>query len=506
MGRRTRSILLIALACVGCRHEPAFVPDTAFAHARAEFEQGELAAAAADAEKGLQVLDGIDANGAWRFRALQAEVFIWQGRGRDALALLAPEPIGPVSDQIKAQRLCLMGQAANNLPKLQDDAVRYVGAAADLVATRAPQFAGEVALTQGTLRWTRQDLDGADGHFRRALDIAQTLHKPFLEASARGSLGLVRMQRHQYADAVDWFQSAAAVATSIQARASAEKSTGNLGWAYLSMGELDRAQDLFTEAEAQARRYGLLRDQQIWLSSLGGLQMSRRDYESAEANFRQALSIARKLENKTQVAQNLTSLATALLRRDQVDEADRTNAEALVLKREAKARDSELYSLVTQADIAIHRTDPTQAIQLLGEVIRDAKTNLRLSAEAQAKLATVHAGQGDPARANQEYREAIVTIEQARDVLGREEFKLPFATNAKPIYDAYVGFLMDRGNEASACAIADLSRAQTLTQGLGVRPPFSTGDFVTADRGCSKPSRGVVLAYGWRRSAAISGC
>jgi CHAT domain-containing protein len=111
------------------------------------------------------------------------------------------------------------------------------------------------------------------------------------------------------------------------------------------------------------------------------------------------------------------------------------------------------------------------------------------------QLAKLHAAQGDATRANEESREAILTIEQGRDVLGREEQKLPYSTNTKPIYDAYVGFLMDRGEVAVACAVADLSRAQTLTQGLGVRPPFSLADFQTAERGCARPARGVVLAY-----------
>jgi CHAT domain-containing protein/tetratricopeptide (TPR) repeat protein len=498
-GRRTRSAALLVgvlftLAGVDCAREAPFSADIAFRDARAKFQQADLAGAFAEADFGMRELEHVDPPGAWRFRVLKAEVFIWQGKSRDAIDLLTPQPPATTAADVATRRVLLLGQASNAIQRY-DDAARFLGEAARMADARAPAVAGDVALSQGTARYARHDLDGADALFQRALQIASERQQPFLEANARGSLGLVRMQRHQYAEAADWFQSAVVVATSVQARGSIEKSFGNLGWAYQSMGELDRALELFTEAETQARHYGMIKDQQIWLANLGGLQVSRRDYEAAEGTFRKALEISRQLEGKLQIAQNLTSLAAIMLDRDRVDEADRFNAEAITLKRAIEERDSELFSLVTQAEILTRRNDRAQAEMLLDEVIRNAKANLRLRAEAQAKLAKLHAAQGDAPRANQEYRDAIVSIEQAREVLGREEFKLPFSTNAKPIYDAYVGFLMDRGDVAIACAVADLSRAQTLTQGLGVRPPFSIADFSAADRGCAKPSSGVVLAY-----------
>jgi CHAT domain-containing protein/tetratricopeptide (TPR) repeat protein len=485
---------LLFISAGACRRDPPFAPDAAFADARLKFQHGDLPGAFAGADLAMRRLEDADAAGAWRFRVLKAEVFIWQGKPRDALELLAAEPPAGVGSEVATRRVLLMGQASNSMRKFAD-ADRFLSDASKMAEARAPQVSGDVALSRGTSRYVRHDLSGAEAFFEQALQIARARDQRFLEANARGSLGLVRMQRHQYAEAVDWFQSAVTVSKSIQARGSVQKSTGNLGWAYQSMGELDRALELFTEAESVAHQYGFIKDQQIWLTNIAALQQSRRDYDAAEATFRTALGISRQIEDRQQIYMNLSDLAVVMLQRGRVDEADRFNAEALTLKRTMKEREAELYSLVTQAEIVARRKDIAQAEQLLGDVINEAKDNLRLRAEAQAKLAMVHASQGDATRASQEFRESVVTIEQARAVLGREQFQLPFSTHAKPIYDAYVGFLMDRGNEASACAIADLSRAQTLTQGLGVRPPFSTGDFVTADRGCPKPSRGVVLAY-----------
>jgi CHAT domain-containing protein/tetratricopeptide (TPR) repeat protein len=491
---RLACAIAIAIACAGCQRDPPFAPDLAYQDARLKFRQGDLAGAFADADRGVQEMERSDPPGSWRFRVLKAEVLIWQGKSRDALALIAADPPSGVARDVAARRIMLKGLASSSLQQF-DDAERYLAEAERLAGAGSSEVAGDIALSIGTLRFVRKDPARAEREFQRALGIAREQRQPFLEANARGSLGLVRMQRHQYAEAIDEFQAAVAVAKSVQARVSIEKSLGNLGWAYQSMGELDRALELFTEAETQSQHYGLVKDQQIWLANLAAIQVNRRNLDGAEASYRKALEITRQLENKQQIALNLTGLVSIMLERDRLADAHTYNQEALALKRAIGDRESELYSLLSEAEIAAKRHDRVRSEEMLREVIRDAKANLRLRAQGQADLAKLHAAEGALDLANQEYRDAIVSIEQARMVLGREEFKLPFSTIAKPIYDDYVGFLMSRGDAASACAIADMSRAQTLAEGLGVRASFSSSDFDDADRGCAKPERGVVLAY-----------
>jgi tetratricopeptide (TPR) repeat protein len=325
---RAALFCLLFISAGGCRRDPPFRPDASFADARLKFQQGDLPGAFAGADLAMRRLESSDAAGAWRFRVLKAEVFIWQGKSRDALELLAAEPPAGVGSEVATRRVLLMGQASNAMRKFAD-ADRYLSDASKMAEARAPQVSGDVALSRGTSRYVRHDLSGAEAFFEQALQIARARDQRFLEANARGSLGLVRMQRHQYAEAADWFQSAVAISTSIQARGSAEKSYGNLGWAYQSMGELDRALELFTEAESLAHQYGFIKDQQIWLTNIAALQQSRRDYDAAEATFRTALAISRRLEDRQQISMNLADLAVVMLHRGLVDEADRFNNEAL---------------------------------------------------------------------------------------------------------------------------------------------------------------------------------
>ncbi len=486
--------IVCALVAIGCEHDPPFAADLAYRDARRNFEQGDLAGALAHANEGMRQLERADPAGAWRFRVQKAEVLIWQGTSRDALALLAPDPPATVSRDVLARRMMLQGIASNALQQF-DAGERYLTEAAKLADAGAPEVSGDIAISTGSMHFNRQHPERAEIEFQRALRIAREQQRPFLEANAHGSLGLVRMQRHQYAEAADEFQAAVALAKSVQARVSIEKSLGNLGWAYQNMGELDRAMELFTEAETQSQYYGIVKDQQIWLASLAAIQVARHDLDPAETNFRKALAISRHLENKQQIVYNLGGLVAIMAERNRLDEGHTLNQEAIALARAIGDRESELYALLSGADIAAKRQQRVEAEEMLRDVIRDANANMRLRAQAQARLATLHAAEGATALADQEYRDAILSIEQGRGVLGREEFKLPFSTNAKPIYDDYVGFLMAKGDVASACAIADLSRAQTLAEGLGLRASFARSDFDAAGNRCAQPATGIVLAY-----------
>src|SRR6266566_205700 len=80
-------IAIGAIAIAGCRRDPPFAPDLAYRDARQKFQQGDLPGAFADADRGVKQLESVDPAGAWRFRVLEAEALIWQGKSRDALAL-----------------------------------------------------------------------------------------------------------------------------------------------------------------------------------------------------------------------------------------------------------------------------------------------------------------------------------------------------------------------------------------------------------------------------------
>lgn len=486
---------LVAICCAvsvaGCRAPAPVSADQAYLDAQSKFRQGDFAGALRVAEERIRHSDGRPTAESWRFVLLEAETIVWQGRGLDALALLAPEPPPPADAAVAAQRARLQALAALSVQQFAD-ADQHLARAQQLAAGTSPDVAIDIALADGWIA-LRTDLTRARHAFEQALEGARAERLPFLEVTARGGLGFVDMRRYRFEEAADWFQSALTIGRGINARASVVKSLGNLGWSYLRVGELDRALDLFTEAQAEAARLGMRRDEEIWLTNLGAIHTSRREYALAETESLRALEIARELEHRQQMAFIQTNLATLVLGRGDIAKAAEYNDASLVLKRAIGDRESELYSIINQGHIAARRQQRPEAERVFQEVIRDAKSSLALRAEAQAGLARLHAEAGDAVAAGAQFRDALRTMGQARAAIRRDEFKLPTVTIARTIYEDYIDFLMAHGQVAAACGVAETARAQTLKEGLGLSTSRPDDDS-EAGR-CPAPASGVVLAY-----------
>ena len=77
--------------------------------------------------------------------------------------------------------------------------------------------------------------------------------------------------------------------------------------------------------------------------------------------------------------------------------------------------------------------------------------------------------------ADKQYREALATIERARDSLQHEEFQLPFLANAAHFMTTTSVFLWRKEKTGALLQLADYSRARTLAEGLGVLAKNCTG-------------------------------
>src|SRR5262249_16901178 len=151
------------------------------------------------------------------------------------------------------------------------------------------------------------------------------------------------------------------------------------------------------------------------------------------------------------------------------DEAKQYSEQALRLAQVGNDHPAELYPILVQGEIATGTRDIERAERIFLEVARDPKSDLSLRWQAQNDLARLYEQQGHVEAADQQYRSALATIENARSSFQHEEHKLPFLANASPLYDDYLRFLIERGRIGLALQAADYSRAQTLAEGLGAR-------------------------------------
>ena len=307
---------------------------------------------------------------------------------------------------------------------------------------------------------------------------------------------MLQMQQHRYADAVDEFNAALVVGQRLGAQASIVKTTGNLGWAYSQMGDLDRAADLFRDWETKSSQLGMLADQEAALMNIAGLDLVRHDYDSAEKHYQQALELARRLNNQQDVAFGFTDLALTAIERKQFDVAEKYNLEAFKVEQSIGDHETELYSNLNQSLIASGKQDNATAQRLATDVIEHAGSNYTLRAEALSELAKVDVRLNHVASAKAHYEDALAALEKGRISLGREEFELSYPTNGKKIYDDYIQLLVEQGSPDQAFTVAELHRARTLTEGLGLQRELRAQSVTveSARRAAARLKR-VVLSY-----------
>ncbi|MGA8673875.1 MAG: CHAT domain-containing protein [Candidatus Acidiferrales bacterium] len=439
---------------------------------------------------------GKDSEWALRFQILSAEILVWRGQSKDALALLdtkVPDS-GPFAD-IVVRRKMIQGEAECYLQRFAE-AQADLTEAKSLATSTKPELLGDVWLAEGGLAVAQNDYSSAELAFRNALHISQEEKQPFLETKALGSLGRVAMIQERYDEAVDWYQKALELAQSLDAQTLVAKTLGNEGWNYYKLGDLEKAANLFNQAREDSARLGLRQDELVWRTNIGSVEYDERSYAAAESDYRQALALAQKLENKASAAVCLYNLAHVALMEEKYEVAEQYDREALALERANQDRPSELYSLITEGYISTGEKDFRGAERTFREVINDKSADHYLRWQAQAGLADLYAAENQPAQAEEYFRKTLITIESVRSSINREDFRLSFLAGAISFYDDYVSFLAAHHQVDKALQVAEFSRAQTLAEGLGINS--SSVNFATSDfnpRHVAGPTNTVLLDY-----------
>jgi CHAT domain-containing protein len=107
-----------------------------------------------------------------------------------------------------------------------------------------------------------------------------------------------------------------------------------------------------------------------------------------------------------------------------------------------------------------------QAEKSFRGVIEDSKADTSQKWEAEARLARVYADAGESANAEAEFRRSVAVVEAARSSVKKEDLRLSFLSSAIEFYDDYIDFLISQHRIKDALQVAELSRAQTLEEGL----------------------------------------
>jgi CHAT domain-containing protein len=389
-----------------------------------------------------------------------------RGSYSEALQLLDETLPDSLAHSEVAVRQKLVRGLVHSFSQQFDEADHDLSDAEGLASVYQPALLGDVFQARGNLEVDRRRFPQASTAFRSALAIARAQKLPFLEASALGNLGNVAMWEEHYDEAIEWFKSALDKSKSAGAASTVAKTLGNMGWNYSAIGDFENAEPLLQAAQEESRKAGLVGDRIYWLNTLGGVFYQEHRYGEAQIASQQALSLARGQDDKGTLTACLNTMSEIALATGHFEEAEKLNREAAEIERAGLDYLGIQYSKLIAARIAASRKNYSAATIIFEALIADANVDSAVKWEAHARLAQIDSAIAKPSNANHEFDLAIRAIQSARGSVQRDEFRMSFLSTAISFYDAYVSFLIDQHRSLDALRIADLSRAQTLEEGL----------------------------------------
>lgn len=433
--------------------------EAAYKEARASFRRGDLKKAEAQIDAALLSFQGSNSYWVWSLRTLRGDVLTSSGHAEEALKVLAQElPAKYANRELMLQRLFALATASYRLNRFEE-AEEFFARAADLTTKHLPKLQHEVIFRRGNFERYRGDLVRARKLLQQAVDAAHAAGDRRTEGSALASLAVLFTRLKHYDEAIDTSRRAIALATAVGDASLSMKITGNLGWLYYEVGDLDTATTLLTRADAESVRLGSDVDRFVWQLNFGNIAYKRKDYARARTHYQNAIAIGKATEHR-ELASAVANLAIVALETGDYATARKFSTEALQLKRKSNL-ETEAHSLLTDARIAQSTGGYNDAESLYRRAIATADSK-SLQWEARARLGQLYALRKKPDLAEEQFRLAIDTVEDARRDLESYELKLSFPTTVIEFYDAYIDFLISRGRAEDALEVAELSRARAL--------------------------------------------
>ncbi|WP_058189229.1 CHAT domain-containing tetratricopeptide repeat protein [Terracidiphilus gabretensis] len=439
-------------------------------HALKLFQRQRTEAARAEAAAGWERYRETDRPLAAQYQLLYAEALKNAGENAEVLRVLASYPdTGPSEGVVQryvmeARALASLGQPASAEQTLTK--AEALCKKADLTACSGVTFTrGSIALLARQTLGEGQ-LEKARRYYLQAYQFAHSHHDPWQESRASAYLGYIGLQTEHLNEALDWSQISYQIASQHSYEGIAGTATGNLGFAWFQLGDGERALERFQEAEKNAERLGDEDDEFRWLSDTSYVYRDRGELSRAEELQQKALGLARATKDQGQIVNALGDLTAVEISNGDLTAADGHLVEALRIETAGGQKPRPFFALM-QGDLAAARHEYARAEGLFQAVLSDKASPIAVRLNAGNDLGRVYEDEKKYAAAEREYRETISAWEAARAALKREESALSFGTNARGVYGNYVRFLVERGRNAEALALADNSRARTLAEGLG---------------------------------------
>lgn len=483
-GNRAVFFLLLLIAALAS----AAAPQSSYLQARVLYDRGDWKGLALFTDDALRTLPEASDEAA-KLRVLRGAAYLLSKK-EIATASVTPElPPALRNADVAVIRLRILGTLAYMDGHRDVEAAARMDEARTLALKRHPELVADAVVPRASMQ-RLYEAKGCEKYAKEALRYALRYKDSRSELGARGQLARVYGWQERYDEAVAAGEKALALATARQNESLQEAIAGNLGWFCVALGDGERAEQYLREALSIATKAGNVRNVASWRLQLGNIAMARGDHVTAGKEYREGLIAATQFSPDRRGGA-LANLASVAVETGQYDEARRYNNDALAAKREYKDAAGVQRSEILAARIDRETARLDEAKRGLDQVIAHPETRfIRLEAESELARVCVARHEGDAA--DKHFRDAMMMIDEARAEITTDELKLPFANVSAAVFHDYVDFLASAGRTRDALRVAELSRARTLAEGLGVDRDRS--DEIDPER-IAKSAGVTVLSY-----------
>ncbi|HEY7172055.1 MAG TPA: CHAT domain-containing protein [Vicinamibacterales bacterium] len=481
--------ILIVLAIGACEHRPS--PGALYAGAEGSLRRGDLDAALAQIDEAGGRPGAVPSIESENFRLLRAEILLARPDLPQARQLLSgPVPGSPEFAPVRARHRYLTARLQVSDGKLAD-ALQTLSEVSPL-APDARRVLLDAQLLTGQVLTRLRRFGDAERSLAHTLGAARDAGDRYRELLALNNLGMGRLSRNRFDEALGWFEQALAL-TDFEDTAAYAATLNNAGVCYARLGEFDRAVAAQTRAVRLREQRGVSVLYEQALGELGNTYLLQDDVKSAVPYIAKALDVARGAGLKADAALWARNLAAAYAFDGEWDTAERYNDEALALTT-GEHPEKRAFNVLHAARIAQGRDRKDAARSLFQEALRLGESAPAVQWGAHEGLAALARGEGRREDAAVHYEAALATIERTRSDLLKTDYKLSFLSQLIRFYRNYVDALVADGRIERALEVAESSRGRVLAERHGTAAPMQVR---AADLRAVAARSGATLVSYW---------
>lgn len=287
-----------------------------------------------------------------------------------------------------------------------------------------PEIALGIYLVQSQAFFRLGRVEEAIARQSEGLELAQTLKNRVEEGRSLTALGLILLESHQPARAVERMEQAVDIAREVGDRVLESRALGNLAnaAAYV-LRDYIAAREYYKQAERLAVELGDRFGEGVEKANIGWVNMLLGDYETARAELEGALAIAREVDHSYQEIYTLLNLSAVNEAQGNVEISEQYAAQAMTLSLEKGDRSGEAWSYyyLGNAFLGGGKLEEARSAFARALEMRTEQNQPSLAKEPLAGLIRVALADHDPALAIQYANEVMEYLSNGGTLDGAEE-------------------------------------------------------------------------------------